>query len=119
MLWLMRSGGVPGWYVLLFGLIALGAAVLFAWRPDPKRLPAIKALSIATVASVVAGVASDLAATGWKVSHNPDWGMSPEVHLYVLTGFAESMAPAILGGTLLSLVWLLVAVGHRRLGRQL
>jgi hypothetical protein len=41
------------------------------------------------------------------------------VHLIVMTGIAESLTPAILGGAFLTLTWIVTAVGMRRLGDRL
>jgi len=115
----MRAGGVPMWFVLLFGVLALIAAGFFAWRPEPRKIDAIKALSIATVFSIASAIVSDIAAVGSKVPANPEWAHSPDLPLIVMQGVSESMAPGILGFSILSLVWLVMSVGHRRLGRQL
>ncbi len=49
----MRAGGFPMWIVLTFGLIALGASLLFAKRPDEAKIGFIKAMSIATVKAIL------------------------------------------------------------------
>ena len=115
MLNLFMAGGFPMWFLLVFGLLAIAGAALFAHKPDAQRLGAVKALSVATLASIGAGTASDFAAVGYAVPER--FANEPNVHMIVLTGFAESMSPAILGFALLSIVWLIVAVGHRRLRR--
>ena len=103
------------WVVLLFGLIALVAAGLFAFRPDERKIAFIRAMSAATTFAVLSGVASDIGAVMHKVPQHPEWSKSPELHLIVMMGIGESMAPAILGFTLLALVWMVAAVGVRRL----
>jgi hypothetical protein len=107
------AGGVSMWFLLLFGALTLAGAVLFARRPDATRLGAVKALSVATLCSVGAGTASDFAAVGYNVPQH--FADEPNIHMIVLTGIAESMSPAILGFAILSIAWLIVAVGHRRL----
>jgi hypothetical protein len=114
-----RAGGFPMWFVLVFGLIALGAAAAFARRPDPRRVDAIKALTWATLFSVGAGIVADIAAVGSKVPQNPEWANSPKIHLVIMEGISESMSPGILGFALLSLTWMVMAVGHRRLAHEL
>lgn len=118
MTWLMRAGGFPMWFIAAFGLVALVAAALFARRPDERRLRFIRWMSLATAFQVVAGVASDLAAVFTKVPGRPEWAESPKIHLIVMAGLGESMAPAILGCGLLSMVAFLVALGVRRLPRE-
>ena len=115
----MMAGGVAMWFVLVFGLLALIAASLFARRPDARRVETVRSLSRATLFSVGAGIVADIAAVGSKVPANPEWANSPKLHLILLEGISESMAPGVLGFTLLSLVWLVMAVGHRRLAQQL
>jgi len=119
-LWHFFQGG--GWgmfFVLAFALVTLGQAVAFAARPDPVRRAALEALSRATACSAVGSVCLNLATVGSQVPANPAWAQSPTIHLVVMEGIAESLAPAIMGFALLSLVWTVAAVGHRRLAREL
>lgn len=110
----MRAGGVPMWVVLVCGLAALVVGVLFAVRPDERKAAVLRALSNSTLFSILSGVTSCFAAVMSKVPANPVWARSPDRPLIVMTGLGEAMAPAILGFSLLSLVWLLAAVGSRR-----
>ncbi len=119
MLEFMRAGGVGMWFVLLFGLISLGAAVHFALSPDPRRVDSVRDLTRATLFSVGAAMVSGFAAVGSKVPAHPEWAMSPKIHLIIMEGISESLAGGILGFCLLSLTWMVMAVGHRRLGREL
>lgn len=119
MAWLMRAGGAPMWFIAIFGVVALVAAILFARRPESRRLEFIRMLSRAVLYSVGAGITSDLAAVFTKVPGNPEWAHSPDLHLIVMEGLGESMAPGILGFTLLSLVAFITAIGLRRLPRDL
>jgi hypothetical protein len=113
---LIRDGGAPMWAILFFGLINLGAALRFAYSPARTRLPPIVALSVAVLFSIACGVMADIAAVGSKVPARPEWANDPKIHLILLRGLAESMAPGILGFSTLSLVALLCAVGLRRRG---
>jgi hypothetical protein len=113
MLEFFMAGGFPMWFLLIFGGLSLAGAVLFARRPDAQRLASVRALSVATLCSVGAGVASCFAAVGYNVPQH--FADEPNVHMVVLTGIAESMSPAIMGLAILSITWLIVAVGHRRL----
>jgi hypothetical protein len=115
---LIRDGGAPMWAILLFGLANLLAALRFAYRPARASLPPIVALALAVLFSIPCGVMADIAAVGSKVPARPEWANSPRIHLILLQGLSESMAPGILGFSTLSLVALLCAVGLRRLGRQ-
>jgi hypothetical protein len=115
---LMGDGGWGMWFVLAFGLVTLASAVGFAWRPDPTREHAVRSFSRATFFAILSTTSLDLATVG-KVPTKLEWANSPKMPLIVMEGIAESLAPAILGFTLLSLVWLFVAVGQRRLAREL
>lgn len=119
MLEMFKEGGWSMFFVVAFGAMAFVAAVVFAARPDPRRVEVVRSLTRATVFSIAAGIVADIAAVGHNVPANPEWANSPKIHLVLLQGIAESMAPGVLGFTLLSLVWLVMAVGHRRLGREL
>jgi len=115
-LWHFFLGG--GWgmfFVLAFALATLAQAVGFALRPDPGRRAALEALSRATAWSSVGTVCLNLATVGSQVPARLDWASSPKIHLIIMEGIAESLAPAIMGFAFLALVWTLVAVGHRRM----
>jgi hypothetical protein len=102
------------WAILLFGLVDLVAAGAFARRGQLQLLPLIGALSIAVLCSIGAGTLADLAAVGVHINDTPEWANSPKIHLLVLQGIAESMAPGIMGFSVLSLVALACALGFRR-----
>ncbi len=114
MKWLIVAGGVPGIFVLVFGLLALVTAALQAHRPQARRAEIARQLSRATHIAVGAGVASDLASVFLHVTGREEWAHGPDLHLLVMLGLAESMAPAIMGFTLLSLTAMLLAIGARR-----
>ena len=114
-----KSGGFPMFFVLALGLIGFGGAVFFAFRPDPRRVDAIRSLMRATLYCSVVGIMTDIAAVCSHIPANPEWANSPKIHLVVMEGISESMAPGILGFSLLAMTWLVMAVGHRRLGREL
>ncbi len=114
-MWLMTAGGAPSFVIVFFGLVALASAARFAWRPEPGRVGYLLALSAAVLFSSVAGVAAALASVAVHVAGNDEWAKSPDMPLIVLMGFGESMAPAILGFSLLSVIALVSSVGLRRL----
>jgi hypothetical protein len=104
--------------VIVFGLIALGAAALFVARPEARRVETVRALERAVLYSGLAGLVASIAAVGYKVPQNPEWAKSPDLHLIVMTGIAESMSAPILAFTVLALTSMLMAAGHRRLSRR-
>jgi hypothetical protein len=102
------------WFLLAFGALTLVCAAGFAARPDYSRLRLTSALAIATLFTTLTAISADLAAVGHQV---PSYlARHPELTLSValLQGAAESMSPAILGFTVLSLAALLVALGCYR-----
>jgi len=116
MLDLIREGGGPMLFVVIFGLLTFAAAALFAARGDRRRLGFVTWMGVATLLSIGGGVASDLAAVG-----HHGFERCAEKHIEPATclvlGVAESMSPAILGFTLLSLAAMLAAVGMSRTAR--
>jgi hypothetical protein len=106
------------WFVLLFASITITAAIGFMRRPEPRRGESVRSFSRATLFSIGSGVCLNLAAVGSRVASTPEWAHSPQVHLIVMEGIAESLAPAILGLMLLSLAWTIMAAGQRRLARE-
>ena len=116
MLDLIREGGGPMLFVVIFGLLTFGAAALFAARGDRRRLGFVVSMGIATLLSVGGGVAADLAAVGHHGFERCALRHIEPAACLVL-GFAESMAPAIVGFTLLSLAGMLTAVGMSRTAR--
>jgi hypothetical protein len=116
---LIEWGGFPIWFVLAFGFIAFGSAVLFAWQPQRRGLRLIIGMSLATLFSILSAIAADLATVGHSV--NVGWqkymtdGGHDMVTRIINQGIAESLSPGIIGFTLLSLTWLVASVGLRRL----
>lgn len=115
MSWLMIAGGMPMVVIVVFGLVALVAAARFAWTPVVGRLGHIVALSVAVLFASLAGVAADLIMVTIRVPSNPEWAQSPDLHLILLAGLGESLAPAVLGFSVLSVTALVTAIGVRRL----
>ena len=111
---LFLEGGFPMWFLLIFGVLSLICGARFALRPGAARLRLVTALSLATLFTVLTAVAADLAMVG---HHAPDYlAKHPDQSLasVLLQGFAESMSPAIMGFTMLTLVALFIALGCYR-----
>ena len=107
---LIRNGGTPVLFVLLFGVLALVSAAYAAARPDARTIRYVDGMCVATVASVLSATAADLGTTFLAVSKTP--GTPPAM---LLAGLSESMSPAILGFSLVSLAALFGAIARRRL----
>jgi hypothetical protein len=107
----MREGGFPMFFLLAFGLVALALAVRFALSPSQRLLKAALAMSGATAFTVFTGICTAFAAVGHQA---PDYlKRHPETTLaeVVLLGIGESMSPGILGGVMLSLIAIILALG--------
>ena len=116
MLDLLREGGGPMLFVVIFGVLTFLAAAAFAVRGDRRRLGFIICMGLATSLSVAGGICSDLAAVGHHgLARCAEQHLEPAACL--LVGMAESMAPGIVGFTLLSLAGMLTAVGVSRSAR--
>ena len=113
----IQAGGVPMWFVIVFGAVALVAAALFVWRPEARKVAVLRSLDNAVLWSALGGMVAAFAAVGYNVPVMPGIAKSGDLPLILLVGLAESMSAPILGFTILSLTALLQAVGHRRLGR--
>jgi hypothetical protein len=114
MMTLFREGGFPMWFLLAFGMLLLIAGARFAIRPDAARLRLALALGAATLFTMVTAVSADLATVGHQA---PDYlARHPELTIaaVLLQGFAESLSPAILGSTVLTLAALFIALGFHR-----
>ncbi|MBI2378039.1 MAG: hypothetical protein HYV07_28820 [Deltaproteobacteria bacterium] len=115
MLEFFQAGGAPMFVLLALGVVALVAAGRFAHRPSREALGPIDALRRALIYASIAGLASDLMAVFTQVPAHPEWSKSPELHLIVMQGLGESMSPVVFGFTILNVMYVLVAVGERRL----
>jgi hypothetical protein len=110
----MQAGGVGMWGVLVLGLIALANAVLFARRPARRRIGVIACMALATVTSALLATCTGLATMGLAASDMAREGGA--VLPVVIGGFAECLAPIVLGFALLTVTAVVTAVGMRRLG---
>jgi hypothetical protein len=109
-----RAGGFNMFVLAAVGAVMVATAIRFARNADAQRLSLIRALTVAMVFATLTGFAASLAATAkWVVKHEPEDPLP-----YLLQGFAESTANLLLGGFLLGITWILVAVGIRRMPKD-
>jgi hypothetical protein len=101
------------------GLVGLVAAIRFAMSPDRRKVGAIVCLSVASFASSLLGLAADLSGVASAISRNEEWQKPDVLPVIFLQGFHESLSPVILGLSLLTTIWLVMAVGYRRLAPRL
>ena len=114
---LFTEGGAPMWFLLAFGIGMLILAVRNAIAPTAWALRASLGLGGATLFTACTGTCADLAAVG---HHAPDYLKAHPGTTMVevlLQGFAESMAPGILGFTMLSLCAMILTLGFYRGGK--
>jgi hypothetical protein len=113
---LIREGGYPMWFVLAFGVLSLAGAARFVRSADRRHLGFVIGMSVATLFSILNGFVADLAAVGHSVgvAYHEYSQLEGGVVRILTKGFAESMSPGIMGFTLLSLTWLVAAVGLQR-----
>ncbi len=112
---------MPGPFFLfaaILGFATLAAAIHFAFRPSEKSLSVLRPLCAATAFSSLAafflGVANGLTGLSRALERATDAAASAQVWRTFLGGLAESPAALILGSAILTVSWLLVAVGLRR-----
>lgn len=118
---LIRNGGViPMMFILLSGLLAVGASFYFAVRPQHRSLGFIKSMAGATLFGTLAATAAAIGATLYAASHaweRGDGGPLQSAQILV-QGFAESTSAGILGFSFLAVTAMLTAVGRRRLDER-
>ena len=118
MLEFWQSGGAPMIAIALFGGLNLMVGSVFAVRPRAEQLPLIGALSVSVLCSIAGGTLANLAAVGVNIPRHPEWRQHTELPLLIMQGIAESMAPGILGFSLLSVTALACALGLWRARRS-
>jgi hypothetical protein len=118
---LTKEVHMPGpffFFVVIVGLATLATAIQFAFRPSEKTLSVLRPLCAATAFSSLAafflGVANVLVVLNRTLERGTDAAASAQAWRTLMGGLAESPAALILAFALLSVSWLLVAVGLRR-----
>ena len=107
----MREGGWAMWPLLLFGLVCLGAAVRFATRPGPRWLAFTGAMWLTILTTITHAVLTNLGSVFRYLSTTT---ASDDRTVLLFVGLKESLRPAALGGTFLTLAALCVAIGAFR-----
>jgi hypothetical protein len=116
MITLIREGGVPILFVLLFGGVCLVSSLSFALRPGRSRLGFLKWMHLTVLFATLSGTVANIGATFHYLAAGRNGATDPVLVLF--EGLGESMSTPILGFALLSLSALGVAVGLRRLGSE-
>ncbi|HTA88382.1 MAG TPA: hypothetical protein VK745_02360 [Polyangiaceae bacterium] len=114
MLTLFEEGGFPMWFLLAFSVLTLLSAARFATRPHASRLRLATALGVATLFTTLTAICADLAQVGHELPGYLERHRELPLSSAILQGVAESMSPAIVGFTVLSLSALVLALGFYR-----
>ena len=117
MLQFFVEGGWGMWPVLVFGLVMLATAGRYAWDFEPARLRFALATAAVVLVSMTHAMLTNVAAVFWYVS-DAARAPSEELTRIVFTGLMESTRPGALGGALLTLAMVLIAIGVHRGGRR-
>ena len=107
------EGGWGTYPTLVFGLSAMGGAIWFALKPEPRRLAFTAGLWMTLLVAIFHATWTDLAAVMAylsDVSSKPD---APVVQI-LFTGLKESTRPGAFGGIFLTLTLLIVSIGALR-----
>jgi len=108
------EGGWGMYPVLVMGVVLVGASIRYAIDAEPVRLRFIAAVSLALVVAMVHATWTCFAA----VFHYLEQSKDEQLARALMTGLMESTRPATLGGALLTVALILVAVGAYRAGRR-
>lgn len=112
-----REGGFGMFPILALGLLGIVSGALFMWRPDRDKAGYFAWLGVSQLCATLVGLVSALGAVFTHVPNNPEWAHSPDLHLIVMTGLAESTRPGTLGFAMLGVMAVLVTIGYRRMPR--
>jgi hypothetical protein len=104
------EGGWGMYPVLIMGLILIWASVRYAIDTEPVRLRFIGALALALVVTMVHATWTCIAAVFHYLEQSPQMPFARTL----VTGLMESTRPATLGGALLTVALILLAVGAYR-----
>jgi hypothetical protein len=109
----MKEGGWGMIPVLLFGLVGLGAAARFAYRPAPRWLAFAGAMWLTVLAAVGHAIITNLTSVFMFLGGPPEnlEGQSTRV---LFIGLKESLRPGVMGGLFLTLTLLALSIGAFR-----
>jgi ABC-type arginine transport system permease subunit len=114
----MAPGIVITAFVAIVGLAALATAIRFAIRPTEHGLAVLRPLSATTtfaaLTAFLLGITNGLVGAVRRLEQAGDAAATAAVWRTFLAGLAEATVPLILAFALLTVAWLLAAVGLRK-----
>ena len=111
------EGGWGMFPVTAFGLVMILAAGRFAFDGELLRLRFISAMGVVLAAAMTHAMLTNVAAV-FSFLQDPERAPDAEFGRILCTGLMESTRPGALGGALLVLSLVLVAVGVYRAGQK-
>lgn len=112
----IRAGGYPIWIVIALAVPSLILAVRFAIAVDARKLAMLRALTWAQVFAVTSGVAADVMSVMYSIGRDEELVRDPLPALFI--GLGEALSPAVLGLSVLTVMWILITFGLRRMARS-
>lgn len=108
-----KNGGFGMWPVLVFGLITVATAGYYAFRAQAQVKGFIEWMSRTVLFASLTGTITGIATTlGYVTS---DKCPRSELTVTTMMGIRESLSNAIMGFAFLTVIFLLTAIGQRRL----
>ena len=104
---LFARAGVMALVSMFVGVLPLTVAIVYAIWPNEQRLMLTRALSLATVFAMIAGVALGFINELRFISRSGTVTFSPQVAI----GLAEGLVPLFFGFGCLTVAWLCVTLG--------
>ena len=103
-------------FALLVGVSPLVAGVLFALRPTDRSLALMRPLSLAGIFAAVSNLFVGVANALMAISRVEAWDASGI--RFAAEMMSEVVIPTFIGFAILTIAWLCIAVGTRRLNRS-
>ena len=113
----MIEGGFGMWPVLVFGLVALGAATRYAWKPERPRLGFVVGMVLTVVSATIHATWTDVGAV-FRYLESRDRASDADFWRIFMEGMKESTRPGALAGIFVTLALLAISVGLHRESRR-
>lgn len=111
-----KEGGWGMWPILILGLVTVGAAARFAFKPERRQIGFLGAMGLATLISIFHATWTDFGAV-FGAMNDEKIASDPAVARIFAEGLKECTRPGAMGGSFLTLAAILLAVGMLRMSR--